>query len=268
MNSSQRWSIFCAVAAAAVVLSGPVRAQPSSGDALESALRAQNFVLFKPMRSNTEAGSIIAFEADGSESLIAVPERCLPPSKVSPSKGASALLDGAFTVAKADKSAADISRTLTRGVDVTAAVGRGEVSLVRYKFIDPFISSIPKLDTRAYVRSLPAKSPCREEFVRQGNLVVHTVIGAKGVEYTFHTQDGKQLSLTTRFLELLGFSIQSSRDKAGTSSLRFEDKPILMGYRTWTASSVSSAAGDELELVDLSAEDTDKLRLMAASAKK
>ena len=231
----------------------------------KEALLQSHFKAFEPLRSNNGVGAIVSFDKNGLETIVTRPGTCLPVSQVPPERGDAAVVEVEFTATRADDASVNLSKYMTRGVDVAAALVQGEVSSIRFRLISPFQYTITAFDARKYIRSLKPGSPCIAEFKRQGNLVIHSVLGARGVEYRFFDQKSQQVSLTAKMLNLMGLSGNIARAQQGKAALVFNDKELLLGYRAWVAKEVDNLAGSGIQLMDL---DVDEILMFQAAASK
>ena len=231
----------------------------------KEALLQNHFKAFEPLRSNNGVGAIVSFDKNGLETIVTRPGACLPVNQVPPERGDAEMMAVDFTATRSDDASVNLSRYMTRGVDVAAALAQGEVSSIRFRLISPFQYTITALDARKYIHSLKPGSPCLAEFKREGNLVIHSALGARGVEYRFFDQKSQQISLTAKMLNMMGLSGNLARAHTGKAALVFNDKELLLGYRAWVAKEVDNLAGSGIQLMDVDVDDI--LMLQAAASK-
>lgn len=67
-------------------------------------------------------------------------------------------------------------------IDLAASIGSNGVKSVSIKFDAPAVQRITRGEAKDYIRSLGENDSCIEEIRRDGNLVVHTVLGARGLK--------------------------------------------------------------------------------------
>lgn len=231
----------------------------------KEALLQNHFKAFEPLRSNNGVGAIVSFDKNGLETIVTRAGVCLPVSKVPPERGEAEVVNWEFTATRADDASVNLSKYVTRGFDVAAAFAQGEVSSIRFRLIDPFQYTITAFDARRYIHSLKPGAPCIAEFKREGNLVIHSVLGARGVEYRFFDQKNRLISLTAKMLNMMGLSGNLAEAQQGKAALVFNDKELLLGYRAWVAKDVGNLAGSGIQLMDI---DVDEILMIQAAASK
>lgn len=237
---------------------------------LSQYMSTYDFELFSPPRSGDGIGTIIKFEA-AQESIVFRRDRCLPAPQVpSLDEGARsvAMLQGSYEIDQSATLELGISRALmTKAlgapIDLSTAIGTNGIKKIKIAFVEPYRDAIEKGRAKDVVRAYAKGHTCLEEFARSGNLVIHTVLGAKGIQYSFVGEGGNSVQITAALLDQLKVSPEFKNKWNG--QLGFDVAgDVLIGYRAWKAMEVSGAFDNPLELIDLSSTDVSTLKKAAA----
>lgn len=246
------------VAAAAALVCGLLAGCPgpikSAKTPLTEYVQSNNFEVFDPPRSADGLGTIIQFK-NAQESVVFRRDRCLPPDKIPslpPEDRRIGALEGAYEIATDAKLELTLSRALMQSafsvpVDIGAAFGASGVKKVKISFVEPYRDAIERGAAKDLVRALPKQNSCREEFLRPGNFVIHTVLGAKGIKYEFIGTDDKGVAITAEILDKIKASPELRAKWSGALGISV-DGDILIGYRAWVASEVPGALEQQIEV--------------------
>ena len=229
-------------------------------------LDQNGFTAFNPPRAGDGAGTIIQFNQQKQESIVFPASKCFPATPVPRAENKVALLETEYTLTADNKLELSLPQLTKYQINLAASIGSNGVKSVSIKFDSPSIQRITKGEAKDYVRTLPKSDSCSEEIRRDGNLVVHTVLGARGLEYTFNGEGGTKLAVTAEILNSMKASPSTSQQFKGAASMKFKpenfDKGelMLLGYRTWKASEVPGALSTNVEFVDLTQVDVQTLK--------
>jgi hypothetical protein len=130
---------------------------------------------------------------------------------------------------------------------------------VKYRLLAPYTTRITLISARNYLRSLPADDSCRQLVEAQGNLLLHTVLGAKGVEFSFYGESDARMTVSAEIIGILNAEPRLASKYAGTSSLQLSDD-MLLGYRAWQLGEVSGIVSGGKDLIELSPADVERIR--------
>lgn len=229
-------------------------------------MEQNGFTAFNPPRSGDGAGTIIQFNPQKEESVVFPAGKCFPLTPVPRVTNQVALLEAAYTLTSDNRLEFSLPLLAKQEIDLKGAIGNNGVKSVSIKFDGPVMQRITKGEAKDYIRTLQKTDTCVEEINRDGNLVVHTVLGSRGLEYTFNGEGGNKLALTAEILNSINMSASSSGQFKGAASLTFKAKDfekgelMLLGYRTWRAADVPGALSANVEFVDLSKDDVKTLK--------
>lgn len=252
--------ILCAVVVSAL-LSGcqhtPVLQDAESQ--LDAYVRASNFTLFVPPRDGDGAGSVVSFNDHREESIVASPADCFKPERVVPATQRVAVLDSDYELTTNDKVVMGLPALFKSRLDLHADLSRAGVAKVKYRLIEPYTTRITLVAARNYWRSIPADDACRKLVESDDNLLIHTVLGAKGIEYSFYGSNDAKMSVTAEILDVLKAEPTLASKYAGTSSIQLKDD-MLLGYRAWQLVTVKGVVAGGREFIELSPADIERLR--------
>ena len=226
---------------------------------LESYLRSAKFTLFVPPRDGDGAGSIVSFNERREESIVASPAECFNPDRVAPATQRVGVLDSDYELTTKDKIVVGLLALFRSKLDFNTDLGRAGVRRVKYKLFEPYTTRITLISARNHFRVMPADDPCRKLVDNQRNLLIHTVLGAKGVEYSFYGENDARMTLTVEILRSLKADAQLSSKYAGTSSIQLRGD-MLLGYRAWQLVDVKGFAVSGKDFVELAPEEIERVR--------
>jgi hypothetical protein len=231
--------------------------------ALEGQIRAVKYTPFRPLRSTDGAGTIVEFNWHGEESRLAAATNCLVIGTNQIHRDYTAILDTVYTNRNSGGLEFDLGKLFEPQLTLAATFTNSNVKEVKIKLHNPFEEYIYYLPTKGALNALPTNSDCRDLLKNnKGCLLLHSVLGAEGVEYEFIGSDGRTLSLTATILKQINVKPEHRSDYEGKSSLNFQ-KEILLGYRAWRPKKLSGFWYGTFDFKELSPEEVEDLRSTA-----
>lgn len=234
---------------------GCASTNPYRATELTRYIEEQQFVAFKLPRTQDGVGTIIDFK-DGYESVVASPDppesQCLTAEVAARSGFPVAALTTEYTVDSAANLDLDLGRAAFAELDLATALKANRVKSVKIRLVEPFVERMTRLSAMTYIESLTEDDPCATFFLDGENLVINSVLGAQGVEYTLQDERGVALTLDADVLEDVGLEGGAHSNFEGKQSIVI-DGPILIGYRAWRATQVPGLAGTPIRLEALPA---------------
>jgi len=225
----------------------------------EAYVRSSKFTAFVPPRDGDGAGSIVSFRR-GEEGIVASPADCFRPERVVPSTQQVGVLDSEYELTTNDKIIIGLPGAFKTRLDLNADLSRAGVKRVKYRLLKPYTTRITLISARNYFNTLPDGDPCRKLVDDDGNLLLHTVLGAKGIEYSFYGEKDAKMKLTAEILGLLKAEPDLASKYNGTSSLQLNEN-MLLGYRAWQLTEIKGfATASGKDFVELSPEEVERLR--------
>lgn len=246
----------------------PFARRAAAGDAaLRSYITKELFTPFIPPRSGDGAGTIISFDSRGVETIVASVENCFSPLTVIPHQETILVLQNQLDLSNDDKIALSLPAAVGRKIDFNASLAGNGVAKVKFQLIEPFKIHITLFDAQTFVQQLPPSSRCRQILSNPDNLIVHTVLGAKGIEYSFYDKNDTKLVLTANLLSALKVDPTLTRTSEGTSSLSLKDRDMLFGYRAWKGTFFSGFGESGVKLTSLRPEEIESIRIQKTTAR-
>jgi hypothetical protein len=153
-------------------------------------------------------------------------------------------------------------------VDLSAAFEQNNIDRISLKWVDPYRDRIERIAARRHIASLDPESYCSKALSAEKNLIIHSVIGAKGISYTFESKSGDLIELNAEILSQIGIPASSTRISETEAGISVKGD-ILLGYRAWIASNAWGASdttpagtlgSESLELKELDNEEVAWIR--------
>ena len=219
---------------------------------LQEYVEKNGFTAFTPPRDADGIGTVISFDKKNQETIVSSRQKCLPASDVpslDPKKQSVALLSGEYEISNNNELELGISRVLSKNIlgsplDLSGAIGRNGIRKIEVQFIEPFRDRIERIDAKDYIRKLADDDSCLEEFKRDTNYLIHTVLGAKGMKYSFIGESGKKIAITADIADVVKLDESYASKLDGKLGFEIEGN-ILIGYRIWDVKGVPGAFGGD-----------------------
>jgi hypothetical protein len=238
---------------------GPTPVLTQAESQFEAYVRNSSFTVFVPPRDGDGTGSVVSFNDRREESIVASATDCFKPDRVIPASSRVVVLDSEYELTTNDKVMLGLPALFKSKVDFSADLGNTGVRKVKYKLVEPYTTRITLISARNYFRQLAADDPCRKLVDNQGNLLIHMVLGAKGVEYSFYGENDAKLTINAEILKVLKVEPQFASKYNGTSSIKL-DSNMLLGYRAWQLLDVKGIVAGGKDFVELTPVDVERMR--------
>lgn len=237
---------------------------PQAESQFESYLRTMRFTRIVPPRSGDGAGTIISFDQKGEESIEASAAQCFTPRSVVPERYPTAAFDSEFTLTTNDTVALTLPAILKTKLDLQANLSGAGVKKVTFRLIEPSETRITRLQAAELYEALPSDSLCKKYVDADRNLVIHTVLGAKGISYSFYGSNDTKIALTADLLNVVKAEPTLVSKYQGQSSLQVTGRDIMfVGYRAWKAAEVKGLVAGGTVFEEATPDDIDRLRAAA-----
>lgn len=196
---------------------------------LQKYIKAHKYEPFAIPRSDDGIGIIITFR-DGAESLVAARSECFPKESV---PGADPLIrvaleEETYEIKDSDGVELNLAKAIANGVDLKAAFNYAQVKKVRISFLEPFEDRISEISVEKHAKTLAGE--CLKAILAKDDYVINRVLGAKGIAYTFLSENNSKLTLDANILNQISLEPSLQRQYTGKTDLSAEF-PILIGYR-------------------------------------
>lgn len=250
-------TVFTAVLATAAVFLGSC-ATSGGGGPLHAYLSQYKYEPFNPPRSRDGVGTIIDFK-NGSESVVASPDppesQCLTAAAV-PRGGDIdlATLTQDYTITRTSALDANIAKGYIRNVDISGAYNDKRVKTVHVQLISPYEARLTRAAVAGYLGSVSQADPCRKFMADPKNYVIESVLGAKGIRYTFLGSGNEKVNIDTTLLKAIGLTGSTGTEFTGTSAIEW-NSPVLIGYRLWKVTEAPGIAGAPLIIQEVTSSD-------------
>jgi hypothetical protein len=225
---------------------------------LSQYIRQYKFTPFDVPRDGDGDGTVIAFN-NGQETIVAGPNECLSPTSIARDQSNVFLVDMEYEVTRNAKLELQAAKVLESSVDIGGAFNDERVKKVKVRWVDPFRRRITELGRDTYLKQLPKDSACHRVLTDKRNLIIHTILGANGVEYSFIGENDSAVSLDAKLLDQMNLGGQLRSQFEGKGSL-VVSRPVFMGYRAWKGSPASGFAVSTIEITELEPSEIEERR--------
>ena len=211
---------------------------------LSSYIRENGYIPLEPSRSNNALGAIVDFKA-GHESMVAFPNECvfsersnLLPMRPPENVGIPEIVEYADNKTIGNFS---IPSELLKYVELGAQLNRNSSSKVRIVLKEPFTVRFSRKGIKKYLRE-NADNDCKQIFSDDENIVIHTILGAKSIEYTALNSKDREVSFDATILEKIKMNSKIDHSKSTDKKL-VVGKTMYFGYLCWKADESSGFVG-------------------------
>ena len=216
------------------------------------------FSPFNPPRDADGVGTVITFDDNGQESIVYRASSCIDPASVHASIANVAIPNRQYNITSKNVLEWDLSAKMGFNLNLTGIVKGDEVVRVKFRLVNPTVTSIEMGTTRRFIASLD-EDTCLSELLNSRNLIVHSVLSAEAIEYTFTDEYNNRIDVQAKLVGEEG--AQVTRDVSFS-----EDKAIVLnkkmffGYRAWFALELSGLLGDRVDLERLTVTEVEAMR--------
>lgn len=236
------------------------RGVKEQGSPLASYFETYHFTPFTTPNNVITPATIIYFNK-GQEEVIAFPSDCDSLATFSAAadivRSPTATLDSEFDITNVKDASLILSPELISRVNLNVALQDTSIKKVRIKLINPFVSILSR--AKAFQIISGSKKYCQKQVQEKQNVIVHQVIGADGLEFSFIGSRNRVINLTS------SLSNQISTDNALRTKLESEgtitlDQPMFFGYRAFKGNVSSGLFTDPSTIVEVSEDEIDRMK--------
>jgi len=224
---------------------------------LEGEIKALKFTPFQPPRGGDGAGTVVSFNWRGEESPIAKSD-CLVRSKNALERVPIGTMVTSYSLTNGGGFEFDLGKIWSNYVQLDAAFRLKEVKSIKVSLYEPFTEKIFLEPTKALIKSMTNSDSCFAHVDKKA-LILHTVLGAKGVSYEFIGEGGQNLKLNATIMKQIGLKPNLQSDYQGKASLNIKQE-MLLGYRAWRVKTVRGVITPDTELEELMPKEVETLR--------
>ena len=225
---------------------------------IEDFISVYDFNPFRPPRDSDGVGTVIAFNDQGQETIVYRPISCLHPESIPPRATNVAIQTAQYDISSRNALEWGMAKVLGVNLDLASILQNEAVTGVKFRLFQPQVMSIEMGTTRRFVESLEEDS-CRAELLNTENLIIHSVLYAEGIEYSFTTKRNRVFDLEANLSDSIGAEMDSRVDIVGNTGIMLNQR-MYFGYRAWRANTLSGLLLESIELYDLSVEDVEAMR--------
>lgn len=248
--------IRCAAALILVVFTGCVSPTPPSTP--EDFISVYDFNPFRPPRDADGVGTVISFDERGHESIIYRASSCLKPADI-PAKSANvAIPTHQYKLSAKNALEWKLGQDMGFNIDPSGILEDNAIVSVKFRLTNPTVISIEKSATQRLIESLE-KNSCLHGLLKPDNLIIHSVLSAGGVEYSFHDEHGNIVDVRAKLKDESGAHVKRRVTVSEDKGLVLE-REMFFGYRAWRARDLSSFLRTALDLQELTVAEVEALR--------
>ena len=217
-----------------------------------------DFSPFRPPRDSDGVGTVIAFDDRGQESIVYRASSCLHPSAVPASTAKVAIPTRQYTISEKNALEWKIGTEMGFNLNLSGILENESDVNVKFRLVNPAITSIEKGTAQRFIENLEDDS-CLQGLLKPENLIIHTVLSADGVEYSFTDELGKVFDIGANVVGEDGGHAERRVTFSEDRRIVLE-REMFFGYRAWRAQDVPSLLRDWIDLQELSVADVEAVR--------
>lgn len=214
---------------------------------------------FQYANSTYDPLTIMKLSRGASREIIADPEDCVEmnnPRLVS--KGDVALLKTSYTVDSEQNASLVVPKELLRFLDLSSSFQNSKFRKVNIELVDPFVNYVSRIRAQRVFREAP--DDCKDVASNQDNLIIHGVVGAKGVKYTIELDRETQGEFKARILDKIEANSDFSTKIDAEGSI-IVDKQMYFGYTAFKGRFESGmGANGEFEVLEISKDQVSQVK--------
>lgn len=181
-----------------------------------------------PPSTILEPGTVIGY-IDNVEVIKATRESCSTEfirKKTHPTQIANKI----YTVNSSNVADLTLSELSRYDIDLKALLTLKNIGKVTYQFIAPFIWSVDEITAEKHFKNSP--EGCMTRAGAEGNVIIHQVIGAKGLKLAFFDKSDNKITAKAELLELVDANGSSNKVSVENGEI-IDDQELFYGYRVF-----------------------------------
>jgi hypothetical protein len=220
---------------------------------------------FQIARTDDGVGTIIDFRF-GYENINEAPDTCWPETitKKAPSPVAIPTYSYSSENTAGGNASFNIpfNHLLGTNVQIEAALHDSRVKSVEIRFDSPFEIRVEEGSFKNAVKSLPSNPQCLQDMRNPKNLLIHSILGAKGIHYEFKTTNNFAMSIDVPLMKYLQFNTGDTNKYLGATSIAFTNT-IYFGYRAYQVTEIPTAEGKDFAFREVEISELEQRKLLS-----
>ncbi|PIB26444.1 hypothetical protein [Maribacter sp. 4G9] len=227
---------------------------------LDKFVKTYKYVPFEIPRDGDGVGTLITYNKDGSEAVVAALSDCFVKGNLNIEKLPSDLPNYTYVLSKTDSVSIDAGKIFGDKVNLKGALKSTKVDSVKVEFKDVFQVRVTRITVEKELkRIVESNALCVEKSYDKNNYFIERVLGANEIEVSFFNNSGIQIPVDVDILNEIDIDNSFVKEVNGNSVLSM-DKPRYIGYRLWSISGKPGFGDTPIKIQEVSNEKALKLK--------
>tara|TARA_B100000749_G_scaffold270157_1_gene249657 strand:+ start:2942 stop:3718 length:777 start_codon:yes stop_codon:yes gene_type:complete len=139
-----------------------------------------------------------------------------------------------------------------RNANFSAILSYSDVESIELEFIDPYVRLVSRTSAQKTFNS--GSEVCKKAASNKRNIVIHQLLGVKGVKFNFVGSDGGSVNLNAEMTEKANLTGKIKREAEASGTISIEED-LYVGYRAFSGQLAAGALGDRVAFTILDPEE-------------
>lgn len=217
--------------------------------------KSMAFTPFTPPNDILTPMSIISYKKG--QEVKAFSNDCEPKIIARIEESKTALLKSTITIKNDNDLDILLSPEILKVIDLKTALKDSIVKEISIEFIDPYIKVVSAVKGKEQI--LSSTKECIEQSKIKSNVIIHQVLGSKGLKFTFLSNGSKKITLTAKQAEIIGITPKFKQSLTGKSEINI-DINMLYAYKGFDKQISSSLFEDDFIFIEMDSNNIEKLK--------
>lgn len=221
--------------------------------AFDDFLKAYKFTQFVPSNQIVEPLSIMT-KNDGFQEFVAFPEDCSWSIEPNIVLSKTLLTSLNKRVDKYTNLDLNVSKDILRSASLLAILEYSKIESVNLEFIAPYLKVVSRISAQETFNS--GSEVCKNAAENESNIVIHQLLGVKGVKFSFIGTDGKKVGFDAEFLKNANLKGEIRREAESNGSVTINEN-LYIGFRAFSGQLARGALSDRVAFTILDPKEVD-----------
>ncbi|MDI1256709.1 MAG: hypothetical protein PSV16_11470 [Flavobacterium sp.] len=225
-----------------VIISCKSSVVPNQKKDLNQFLKTYGFAPFKYSNASYGPLTIMKFSKNQDNEIIANPEDCIVINDLTFSSDESIyLLKTSYTIRDSVQAKALLPAGVLKQISFDAGFKNSSYKTIEIELIEPFINYVSTVKARNLFNE--SSTECKKEIINKNNLVIHKIIGARGIKYKFKNENGTSANLNLEIINKITVSPDFKRQLESNGEI-ISNQKMYLGFTAFKGRLLSGMVDD------------------------